>query len=52
MSTVNRKSLAAGFAGAVFALVLSWMFVEGARVEMAQRDSGYAHVTLISALVR
>jgi hypothetical protein len=52
MLTVDRKSLAAGFAGLVFAMVLSWMFVEGARIELAKRDSGYAHVAVVSALVR
>lgn len=52
MTTFNRKSLVAGVIGTLFALALSWMFVEGTRVEMAQRDSGYGHVTLISALVR
>jgi hypothetical protein len=52
MLTTNHKSLAAGVAGLVFALVLSWMFVEGARIELAQRDSGYGHVAFVSALVR
>jgi len=52
MLTLNRKSVAAGFAGLVFAMVLSWMFVEGTRLELAQRDSGRGFVTAVSALVR
>jgi hypothetical protein len=52
MITIDRKSLAAGFAGLAFALLLSWMFVEGTRIELAQRHSGHGFVTAVSALVR
>jgi hypothetical protein len=38
MTTLNRKSLAAGFAGMMFAMVLSWMFVEGTRLRSRLRD--------------
>jgi hypothetical protein len=52
MFTMNRKSVAAGFAGLVFAMVLSWMFVEGTRIELAKRTTGYGYVAAVSALVR
>ena len=52
MSTINLKSITSGFAAVALTMILSWAFVTGTNLELANRDSSFGFVTAVSALVR
>jgi len=52
MFTLNLKSVASGFAALALTVVLSWAFVTGTNLELAQRGNSAGFVTAFSALVR
>lgn len=50
MLTLNLKTVASAFAALAVTLVLSWTFVDSAKLARVQRDQGFSGT--ISALVR
>jgi hypothetical protein len=52
MFALNFKSFASAVAALTLTVVLSWAFVTGTQLELAQRGSGQAFLVAASALVR
>jgi hypothetical protein len=52
MFSINFKAIASGFAALALTAVLSWAFVTGTNLELAQRGNSAGFVVAVSALVR